>query len=150
MVHYKLVKVIINILELVEVIIDIVVCHHDLPDSIISNQRSVFTLKFQFSFCYFLSIKKPLSTTFYSQIDSQIKGQNSIIKAYLKVFVNFEQNDQAKLLPIVKFIYNKVKNVNTNYTLFELNFGYHFWIFYKEDINFRFKSSSIKELLSYF
>ena len=46
MVHYEPVKVTINAPGLAEVIIDIVVRHHGLPDSIIIDQRSFFTSKF--------------------------------------------------------------------------------------------------------
>lgn len=54
MVHYKQVQVIINVVSLVEVIINIVVQHHDLPDFIITYRRLVFTSKFSNSLCYFL------------------------------------------------------------------------------------------------
>ena len=82
MVHYELVKVIIDAPGLAKVIINVVVRHYDLPDSIITDQRSFFTSKFWSSLCYFLDIKQRLSTAFYPQTDSQTKRQNSIIKAY--------------------------------------------------------------------
>ena len=59
--------------------------------------------KFWSSFHYFLGIKRQLSTTLYSQIDGQIKRQNSTIEAYFRAFVYFEQNNCAKLLPMTKF-----------------------------------------------
>ncbi len=46
MVHYEPVKMTINVTALAEVIIEAVVRHHGLPDSIVSNRGSVFTLKF--------------------------------------------------------------------------------------------------------
>ena len=46
MVYYELVKVTIDIPRLAEVIIDVVICHHGLPDSIVTNRRSLFTSKF--------------------------------------------------------------------------------------------------------
>ena len=46
MVHYEPVKVTLNAPGLVEIIIDIVVRHHDLPDSIISDRGAIFTFKF--------------------------------------------------------------------------------------------------------
>ncbi len=65
MVFYKPVKVTINALGLAEIIIKIVVWHHGLLDSSISDQGSVFTLKFWFSLYYFLGIKQKLSTAFH-------------------------------------------------------------------------------------
>ncbi len=58
-----------------------------------NNWDSVFSSKFWSSLYYFLEIKWKLSTTFHPQTDSQTKSQNSKIKAYLKVFVNYAQND---------------------------------------------------------
>ena len=90
MVHYKLVKITIDASELAKVIIDVVIQHHDLPDSIISERKVIFTSKFWSSLCYFLSIKRRLSTAFYPQTDGQTERQNSTIKAYLHAFINWE------------------------------------------------------------
>ena len=57
MVDYKQVKVTIDVPGLAEVIIDMVVQHHGLLDSIISDRGAIFTSKFCFSLCYFLGIK---------------------------------------------------------------------------------------------
>lgn len=37
---------------------------------------------------------------------------------------------------MVKFTNNNAKNASTSYTLFELNYGYHPYIFYKKNISF--------------
>ena len=65
MVHYEPVKVTIDAPGLAEVIIDVVVRHHGLPDSIISDRGAIFTSKFWSSLCYFLGIKRRLSTAFH-------------------------------------------------------------------------------------
>ena len=95
MVHYEPVKVTIDAPGLAKVIINVVVRHHGLPDSIVTNWGSLFTSKFWSLLCYFLSIKQRLSTAFYPQTDGQTEKQNSTIEAYLQAFVNFEQNDWA-------------------------------------------------------
>ena len=63
------------------------------------------------------------------------KGETVLWKAYLQAFVNFEQNNWAKLLPMAEFAYNNTKNTKTGYTPFELNFGYYFCIFFEENNN---------------
>ena len=93
MIHYKLIKITIDALGLAEVIIDVVIQHHGLSDSIITNRGFLFTLKFWSSFCYFLGIKCRLSTAVHPQIDSQTKRQNSTIEAYLQAFINFKQKN---------------------------------------------------------
>ena len=68
-VHYELVKVIIDTPSLAKVIIDVVIRYHNLPDLIVINQGSFFTSKFWSLLCYFLGIKRKLFTTFYPQTD---------------------------------------------------------------------------------
>ena len=57
MVHYEPVKVTIDALGLAEVIIDVVIWHHGLSDSIVTNRGSLFTSKFWSLLCYFLGVK---------------------------------------------------------------------------------------------
>ena len=69
------------------------------------------------------------------------------MEAYLQVFVNFKQNDWARLLLMAKFAYNNAKNASTGFTLFELNCRYHPRVSYKKDLNPR-SQSKIAEKLS--
>ena len=146
MVHYKPVKVTINTPGLAEVIIDMVVQYHGLPDSIISDRRASFTSKFWSSLCYFLNIKRRLSTIFYPQTNRQTERQNSMMEAYLRAFVNWEQNNWARLLPIVEFAYKNFNNISTDQTLFELNCGYHLRMSYKEEVDPHSQSKSADKL----
>ena len=66
MVHYKLVKITINAPSLGEVIINVMVKHHSLFNSMITDQESLFTSKFWFLLCYFLKIKQKLFNDFSS------------------------------------------------------------------------------------
>ncbi len=93
MVYYKLVKVTIEVPSLAEVIIDVIVHHHGVTESIVIDRDLLFTSNFWFSLCYFLGIKKKLSTAFHPQTDGQTERQNNMMKAYLRVFVNWEQDD---------------------------------------------------------
>ena len=90
MVYDEPVKVTINNSGPADVIIKTVVRYYGLPDSIVSDCGSVFTLKFWFSLFYFLKMKWKLLTAFYPQIDGQIKRQNSTMEAYLQAFINYE------------------------------------------------------------
>ena len=64
MVYYKPVKITIDASSLAKIIINMVVWHHGLPDSIVTNRGSFFTLKFWSLLCYFFGIKHRLSTAF--------------------------------------------------------------------------------------
>ena len=135
MVYYKPVKVIIDAPSLAEVIINVVVRYHGLPDLIATNRELLFISKFLSLLCYFLGIKQKLSTAFYSQTDGQTKRQNSMIETYLWAFGNIEQNDWARLLLIAEFAYNNAKNASTGYTPFELNCRYYPQVSYKKDLD---------------
>ena len=148
MVHYKPVKIIIDASELAEVVIDMVVSHYGLPNLIVTDRGALFTSKFWSLLCYFLGIKCRLSTVFYLQSHSQTEQQNSIMKAYLQVFVNFKQNNWARLLLMAEFVYNNTKNASTGHMPFELNYSYHLCIFFEKNINFSSQSKTVKELSS--
>lgn len=55
-----------------------------------------------------------------------------MMKAYLKVFIDYKQNNYARFLLIAEFAYNNIKNASNGNTIFELNH-------YKKDINSHFK-----------
>ena len=103
-------------------------------------------MEFCFSLCYFLEIKKKLSTTFHPQTDGQTERQNSTMKAYLRAFVNWEQNDWACLLPMAKFAYNNTKNTSTGHTPFELNYGFYPRVFFEDNVEPCSRSCSANEL----
>lgn len=134
-IYYKLVKFIIDVLGLLKVIIDIVVSYHSLLNLIVNNFNSVLILKFESLLCYFLNIKQKLSIAFQHQLKCQTKKQKNIIKAQLQKFVNYQQNNQAKLLPMAKFVYINTKNTSTSYIFFKLNCGFHFRASYIKEVN---------------
>ncbi len=146
MVYYEPVKVTINVPGLAEVIIDMVVRNHGVPKSIVTDQGLLFISKFWSLLYYFLGIKKKLSIPFYPQTEGQIKRQNSTMEVYLKAFINWEQDNWARLLPMVEFAYNNAKNASTSHIPFELNYGYHPKVFFKEDIDLRSRSRSANKL----
>ena len=47
---------------------------------------------------------------------------------------------------MAKFVYNNTKNASSGHMPFELNYGYHSRMSYKEDVNPRFKSKLANEL----
>ncbi len=69
-----------------------------------------------------------------------------MIEAFFGAFVNWEQDDWAKLLPIAEFDYNNAKNTSTGHTLFELHFGYHPKVSFKKHVDPCLRSYSANEL----
>ena len=148
MVYYKLVKVTIDVLSFAEIIINIVVRYHGLPNFIVPDWGLLFTSKFWSSLCYFLNIKQRLFTAFQQQTNGLTKRENSTMEAYLQAFVNFKQNNWAQLLPMAEFTYNNAKNVSTGHISFKFNCKYHPWVFHEEDLDPRSKLKTMEELSS--
>lgn len=148
MVYYTLVKITINTFGLAKVIINTLIYHHSLSNSIVNDRESVFISKFWLLLSSFFGIKYRFSTPFYLQTDNQIQRQNSIIDVYLWAFVNFEQDDCAYFLLMAKFPYKNIKNASTSHTLFDLNCRCHPCISYEKDIDLWFKSKTVDKLLA--
>ena len=72
-----------------------------------------------------MKVKRRLSTVFYSQTNDQIERQNQILKHYLRVFCNEQQNDWANLLFIVEYIYQQSQYKTLNYSSFYTMYNYN-------------------------
>lgn len=57
------------------------------------------------------------------------------MEMYLWAFVNEKKNNCAKLLSITEFAYNNANNTSIGYILLKLNYGYHLYVSYEEDID---------------
>ena len=68
-----------------------------------------------------------------------------MVEKYLQAFVNFEQNNCVKLLPIAKFAFNNTLNTNNGYNP-HAKPRYHLWVFNEESTNLRFKSQIANKL----
>ena len=81
-----------------------------MPRNLVSDRGSLFTSKFWSSLCYYLGSKRKLSTAFHPQTDGQTERQNQILEHYLRCYVNFEQDDWARWLPMAQYVYNHSKH----------------------------------------
>ena len=72
-----------------------------------------------------MKVKRRLSTIFYSQTNDQIERQNQILKHYLRVFCNEQQNDWANLLFIVEYVYQQSQYKTLNCSLFYIMYNYN-------------------------
>ena len=68
------------------------------------------------------------------------------MEAYFKIFVNWKENNWARLLLMAEFVYNNAKNTSIGHILFELNHNYHSKVLLKEDVNFCSRSCSVDKL----
>ena len=135
--------------DLVEILIREIIRLHDLSSSITTNRDFIFTFKYHDSLCYALKIKLKLFTAYHSQIDDQTERQNSIMKQYLKAFVNFEQNNWIELLFMTEFAYNNNKHASTQMSSFEAMQKYTSRMSFENSANFKVKSKFVNEHVKY-
>ena len=60
---------------------------------------------------------------FYPQIDRQMERVNQELEQYLRMFINYRQEQWPKQLGIVKFAYNNKTHLSTRTSPFKANYG---------------------------
>jgi len=99
--------------------------YHGLPADIVSDQDSRFTSAVWKEFLRLSGIRSRMSMAFHPQTDGQTERLNQTIEAYLRSFVNYEQDDWVNLLPMAEFAYNNSVTTATGLSLFNANYGFH-------------------------
>jgi hypothetical protein len=74
-----------------------------------------------------LGIKQNPSTAYHPQTDGQTERMNQIVEQYLRIFINYRQDDWKEWLPMAEFSYNNSVHAATQQTPFFINYGQHPW-----------------------
>ena len=98
---------------------------HGLPKDIVSDRGPVFTSKFWQELLKQFNVKSNLSTAFHPQTDGQTERINSVLEQYLRIYVNYQQDNWSSLLPFAEFSYNNAEQSSTQKSPFFSNYGYH-------------------------
>ena len=96
---------------------------HGIPRDIITDRGSLFTSELCKQITEKLGIERRLSTAFHPQTDSQTKRTNAILEQYLRAYVNYQQDNCNKLLPLAEFAYNNGYQETIKTTSFYANYG---------------------------
>jgi len=98
---------------------------HGLPTEIISDMDAKFSGEFWESLCKMLGVKRRMSTAYYPQTGRQTERTNKVLEGYLRVFVNYDQNDWYQLLPLAEHAYNNSATNAHKMAPFLANYGFH-------------------------
>ena len=79
---------------------------HNLPQDVVSYRDSGFTSNTRKDLLAVTGIRPRMSTAFHPQTDGQTERVNQVIEAYLRPYLNQEQDDWVDLLPIVTKVYS--------------------------------------------
>ena len=96
---------------------------HGVPKSIVSDRGPILTSKFWSTLCYYLGIRRGLSTAYHPQTDGQTERQNQTMEQYLRIYCNYEQDDWSRLLSTAEFAYNDSCHAATGTSPFQANYG---------------------------
>jgi len=94
-----------------------------------------------------LGIKQKLSTAFHPQMDRESKWVNQEIEQYLCICGNFQQDDWATLLPLIKFAHNAQPHRSTHQSPFEIWYGFH--PTFKPPLQLQTRLQSVDECVKY-
>ena len=116
----------INANDLCKLFRDHVIRLHGFPDSIVSDRGTLFTSEFWLSFTSSLGIELLLSTAYHQQTNGQSERVIQWLKEYLRMFINYRQNDWFDFLSLSEFAYNNALHSSTGISPFKANYGYDF------------------------
>jgi Integrase zinc binding domain/Chromo (CHRromatin Organisation MOdifier) domain len=98
---------------------------HFLPTAIVSDRGTQFTGHLWARICSLLGIVRRLSTAFHPETDGSTERMNQTIETYLRMFVNYAQDNWEELLPLAELAINNRTATATKVSPFFLEHGYH-------------------------
>jgi hypothetical protein len=110
---------------LADLIITWVIEKHGTPADIISDCGVLFVSNFWRSLVKCLGIELNLSTAYHPETDGQTEHLNQVLEQYLRIYIDYLQDNWAPLLPLAEFAYNNAEHSATTLTLFFVNKGFH-------------------------
>jgi hypothetical protein len=123
--RYIPVKKTLDASELADVFIRRIVKDFGTPAGIVSDRGSVFTSKFWSALCFYLKVRRRLSTAFHPQTDGQTERQNQVLEHYLRCYCNYRQDDWCSKLAMAEYAYNNSVHSTIGCSPFFAMYGYH-------------------------
>lgn len=94
------------------------------PKMILTDQGTCFTSELFRQLTEILKIKKIFSTPYHPQTNGALERSHATLKEYLKSFVNDDHDDWHCYLPTAILSYNTTPHCTTEFTPYELLYGY--------------------------
>jgi len=98
---------------------------HGIPSYVTSDRGSEFVSNFFCSLGTALNIQLYFTSDYHPEDDEQTKYTNQILKQYLHVYYNYQQDNWSELLSLAEFAYNNAPSTTTGVSSFFANKGYH-------------------------
>ena len=111
---------------------------HGISSYVTSNRGSEFVSNFFRSLGTALDMRLHFTLGYHSEGDGQTECMNQTLEQYLRVYYNYQQNNQSELLSLVEFAYNNTPSATTSVSPFFANKGYHLNIIVHPECNIAF------------
>jgi hypothetical protein len=111
--------------ELADRFVDRVYSLHGLPTTIVSDRGSQFVSAFWRALSSRLGITLRPSSAFHPQTNGQTERINAELEQYLRLFVDWAQDDWVDWLPLAEFAGNNLISETTGVSPFFANYGFH-------------------------
>src|SRR5258708_18210684 len=98
---------------------------HGVPSHVTSDQGLEFVSHFFRSLGKLLQMRLHFTSGYHPEGDRQTEHANQVLEQYLRVYMNYQQDDWATLLPMAEFAYNNATNATTGGAPFFADKGYH-------------------------
>ncbi|SJL19064.1 uncharacterized protein ARMOST_22671 [Armillaria ostoyae] len=102
---------------------DHVYARHGMPRVVISDRGPQFVSAFMKELYRMLDITQNASTAFHPQTDGQTERVNQEVEKYLRIFINYHQDDWADWLPLAEFAHNNRTHSATGKSPFMILYG---------------------------
>ena len=112
-------------LELAKLFLLHVFSKHGVPSHITSDRGSEFVSHFFRSLGKVLDIHLHFTSGYHPEGDGQTERMNQMLKQYLRIYCNYQQDNWSELLLLAEFLYNNAPNATTGVSPFFTNKGYH-------------------------
>lgn len=95
-----------------------------IPKSILSDQGTEFKSNVFKELSKLLKIKQLFTTAYHPQSNSALERSHSTLKDYLKHYINNDQSNWDKYIPLAMFSYSTHIHASSKFTPYELLFGH--------------------------
>ena len=107
--------------DVVKCLFDTFVCHHGLPEVIISDRDSKFTSNFWKSGMRIMGVKLSMTTDHRAQPDGQTERQNLVLEDNLRCMISYQGSDWIHLLGAIEYAHATLVSASTGFSPLEVD-----------------------------
>jgi len=115
----------ITLVELARFFVIHIFSKHRVLFHVMSNCSSEFVSHFFRSLDTTLDMRLHFTSGYHPEANGQVERTNQMLKQYLHVYCNYQQDNWSELLPLAEFTYNNAPSATTGVSPFFTNKGYH-------------------------